>query len=169
VTVTYRDATLADAALLADIGRATFTETFGHLYEPADLQAFLASHTPAAWQAELADRNYAVLLVEADGEAIGYAKLGPPKLPFTPADDAIELRQFYVRVGHQGSGVAARMMDWAIAEARRRGVASVYLSVFVDNERARRFYRRYGFDRVGSYVFMVGSHGDEDDVMRLQL
>lgn len=169
MTVTYRQATSADAALLADIGRTTFAETFGHLYAPADLQAFLGSHTPQAWHHELTDPRYAVLLAEVERQAIGYAKLGPPKLPFTPAAGAIELRQFYVRAEHHGAGIAARMMDWAIAEARRRDAAEICLSVFVDNARARRFYERYGFERVGAYAFMVGSHADEDDVMRLTL
>ena len=37
-------------------------------------------------------------------------------------------------------------MDWALDEARRRGARQLYLSVFIDNHRARRFYERYGFD-----------------------
>jgi hypothetical protein len=41
--------------------------------------------------------------------------------------------------------------------------------VFVDNVRAQRFYARYGFQDVGRYAFMVGSHEDEDRLMRLAL
>lgn len=169
MSVTFRPAHSDDAAALAMLGAATFTETFGHLYAPADLAAFLATHTRDGWAAELADPAYAVLLAEDDRKPVAYAKLGPAKLPFTPPADAIELRQFYVRATHHGTGVAAAMMDWVIAEARRRGVAALYLSVFVENARARRFYERYGFVRVGAYAFMVGTHKDEDDVMRLDL
>ena len=53
--------------------------------------------------------------------------------------------------------------------ARRRGAGEIYLSVFVDNHRARRFYERYGFEPVGRYDFMVGTHADEDIIMRLKL
>ena len=60
-------------------------------------------------------------------------------------------------------------MDWAIDHAKARGANDLYLSVFVDNHRARRFYERYGFTFVGTYAFMVGSHADEDHVMRLAL
>ena len=45
----------------------------------------------------------------------------------------------------------------------------LYLSVFTDNHRARRFYSRYGFIEEGPYQFMVGNHADEDIVMRLDL
>lgn len=45
-TATIRRATADDAAALAELGAATFVETFGHLYPTEDLQTFLArSHT----------------------------------------------------------------------------------------------------------------------------
>ena len=56
-----------------------------------------------------------------------------------------------------------------MAEARRRGARALYLSVFIDNHRAQRFYARYGFEAVGRYDFMVGTHADEDIIMRLKL
>ena len=56
-------------------------------------------------------------------------------------------------------------MDWALAEARSRGAEEMYLTVFIDNHRARSFYDRYGFVPVGRYDFMVGSHADEDVIM----
>ncbi|MDJ0278803.1 GNAT family N-acetyltransferase [Sphingomonas sp. 2R-10] len=169
MTPVLRAATPADAALLATIGAETFTETFGHLYRPDDLAAFLTNHTPANWVAELSDPRYRVVLAMAGDEAVGYAKLGPPSLPFEPQGTPIELRQFYVRKGWQGSGLAATMMEHMLDMARATGADELFLSVFVDNHRARRFYERYGFERVGRYDFMVGSHRDEDDVMRVAL
>lgn len=165
MTVAFRPANVTDAAVLAELGAATFVETFGHLYRREDLNAFLGIHTPESWAAELADPGYAVTIGEADGEAVAYAKLGPARLPFTPPDGAIELRQFYVRAPHHGSGVAATMMAWVLDQASARGAKALYLSVFVDNSRARRFYERHGFTRIGSYAFMVGEQADEDDVM----
>jgi GNAT superfamily N-acetyltransferase len=92
-----------------------------------------------------------------------------PRFPFEPRGPSIELRQFYVLEPWHGQGVAQELMAWTIGEAKRRGAEDLYLSVFVDNHRARRFYARYGFEFVGLYAFMVGSHADEDHVMRLRL
>lgn len=169
MTPVLRRATTADAALLARIGAETFTETFGHLYDPADLAAFLTNHMPDKWTGELSDPRYHVVLAMADEDAAGYAKLGPPSLPFAPQGTPIELRQFYVREPWQGSGLAARLMEHVLEQARATGADELYLSVFVDNHRARHFYERYGFERVGSYDFMVGNHRDVDDVMRVAL
>ena len=167
--ITYRDATPDDAAALATLGADSFRETFGHLYDPADLALFLANHNAANWLAELSDPAFAVRVAEADGAPIAYAKLGPQHLPFTPPNGAIELRQFYVLGPWQGEGVAAALIEWVIATAKARGADALYLSVFIDNHRARRFYARHGFEPCGAYTFLVGTHADEDIVMRLKL
>ena len=60
-------------------------------------------------------------------------------------------------------------MNWTLAEAKRRDTEALYLTVFVDNHRAKRFYERYGFEDVGRYAFMVGNHADEDIIMRKAL
>lgn len=167
--ITYRDATPADAPLMAEIGPRSFTETFGHLYTPENLAAFLVNHSAANWQGELTDPLFAVRLAYEGDTAIGFAKVGPPSLPFEVKGPTAELRQLYVLKPWQGAGIAPVLMDWVIAEARRRGAAELYLSVFIDNHRAQKFYARYGFEAVGRYDFMVGTHADEDIIMRLNL
>jgi GNAT superfamily N-acetyltransferase len=168
MTLRYRNARPGDAEAMAELGRRSFTETFGHLYKPQDLAAFL-SHNDEGWRRELADPAFAVRIGETQGGPVAYAKLGPPSLPFEPLGRAIELRQFYVLQPWQGAGVATRLMGWAIAEARARGADELYLSVFTDNRRARRFYDRYGFTFVQTYDFLVGSHADQDHILRLDL
>ena len=167
--IVHRDAAPADAASMADIGRRSFVETFGHLYTRENLDAFLVNHSEEGWRGELENKAFAVRIVEADGAPVAYAKVGPPSLPFEPRGPSIELRQIYVLAPWQGRGISHDLMRWAIGEAKERGARDLYLSVFVDNHRARRFYERYGFTFVGTYAFMVGTHADEDHVMRLAL
>jgi ribosomal protein S18 acetylase RimI-like enzyme len=169
MTVDLRTPTPADAETIAALMADCFTATFGQLYDPADLADFLDGLTLERWRAELADPAFAFLLAEADGVAVGFAKMGPHSLPVEPAGPMIELRQLYLLGSQQGSGLAARMMDRVIAIARERGAGELFLSVYVDNHRARRFYERYGFQAIGVYTFMVGNHADEDHLMRLAL
>jgi GNAT superfamily N-acetyltransferase len=154
---------------MSGLGAKTFTETFGDLYKPEDLAAFLLTHSKECWRAELSDPAFIVRLAEDGGEPAAYAKLGPPSLPFEPRRASIELRQFYVLKPWQGSGVSKALMEWAISEARACGAGDLYLSVFTDNHRARRFYARYGFEFVSTYAFIVGNHADEDHILRLSL
>jgi ribosomal protein S18 acetylase RimI-like enzyme len=167
--IAYRTPTPVDARAIDAIFRESFTETFGHLYAPEDLAAFLGGFTAEGWRAELSSPEFAFRIAEEGGQAAGYLKLGPVSLPHVRPEPAIELKQFYLLSPWQGRGVAAALMDWALAEARERGAQAIYLSVFVDNHRARRFYERYGFRYCGPYSFMVGNHADEDMVLRLSL
>lgn len=169
MSIIFRKAGPEDAAALAALGARSFSETFGHLYTAENLDAFLANHSEERWRAELCDPAFAIRIGEADGEAVAYSKLGPPSLPFEPQGRPIELRQFYLLKPWQGTGAARELMQWVLDEAQRRGSDELYLSVFIDNHRARRFYERYGFEPVGRYDFMVGSHADEDIVMRKSL
>ena len=165
--ISYRNASDADAGVLADLFAESFTETFGHLYRPEDLAAFLSQLDEDGWRAELADPGLAIRIAEDEGKAIGFAKVGTLSLPVEPQMPAAELRQLYVLKLWQGSGVARELMAWALDELKRRGAREIFLTVYVDNHRARRFYDRYGFTYVGPYAFMVGSQADEDHIMRL--
>jgi len=169
MTTTYREATPADAATLDRIFDSSFCDTFAHLYRPEDLDAFLSSFGVADWEAQLGNPAYAFRLGEVDGEAVGYVKLGPMKLPIETVRPAILLDQIYIVTGYHGVGIAHGLMDWAIDEALRRDAEELYLTVYIENHRARRFYDRYGFADVGRYEFKVGNHVDEDVIMRKSL
>jgi len=164
--IAYRDAIPADAPKLDRIFDTSFCDTFAHLYRAEDLNAFLSSFGVAHWEAQLKDPAFAFRIGEVDGEPVGYVKLGPMKLPVDTERRALVLDQLYILKECHGVGIAHALMDWALAEARRRGAEELYLTVYVDNHRARRFYDRYGFEAVGRYDFMVGSHADEDIIMR---
>lgn len=169
MTVAYRGADPEDAAVIDRIFRSSFIDTFAHLYRPEDLEAFLAKFTIEEWAAELRDERFSVRMAEVDGQPIGFVKLGPPELPVQKDRPWIELRQLYVLAEWRGAGAARGLMDWAIAEGRKRGASEMYLTVYTENWRARRFYDRYGFVEVGPYAFMVGEQADEDLIMRVEL
>jgi diamine N-acetyltransferase len=169
MSVTYRSADPVDAPSLDRIFKTSFCDAFAHLYRAEDLQLFLSSVGVGDWQRQLVDPAYAVRLAEVDGVPVGFVKLGPLKLPVETDGPALLLDQLYVLKEHHGSGIARALMDWALDEARRRGARELYLTVYVDNDRARRFYDRDGFEPVGRYDFMVGTHADEDIIMRKML
>jgi len=169
MTIHYRNGRVDDAQALDRLFDRVFCDTFSHLYRQEDLDAFLSSFTISDWKAHLANPAYAFRVVDAGGEVVGYAKLGPLKPAIADDTRGLLLDQLYVANEHHGSGIARALMDWTLEEARRRGATALYLTVFSENARARRFYERYGFEAVGRYDFMVGSQADEDIVMKKML
>ncbi|MFZ4069284.1 MAG: GNAT family N-acetyltransferase [Caulobacterales bacterium] len=165
---TLRDGRPDDAAALADFWRDRYVETFGHLYRPADLVAFLAaSYSPAQQLAELLDLSGAHRLAfDAAGALIGAASVGPLKLPVDPGPArSFELYRLYITESAKGAGLADALMAWAFDQADARATAKMYLGVFSENHRAKRFYARHGFSRVGGYEFIVGDARDAEDIM----
>lgn len=168
--IDYRDATPADGALLGGIARATFIETFGTLYSLENLAGFLAQGSDAAYAAELADPDIEVRFAETQGVAVGFCKISSLKLPASSEGrKALELRQLYVFRPWHGVGIADVMTRWAMDRARARGADEMWLSVFTENPRARRFYARHGFEEIMPYKFMVGTQADEDILCRATL
>lgn len=168
--IDYRNAVPADGPALAEMAKRAFCDTFGTLYRPADLAAFLDGAFGAeGLPGQLDDPRYQVRIAMDGDKVAGFLKLGPVDFPGEWAADTIELHQLYVLGPWQGEGIAPALMDWGITRARLGGFRRMVLSVFVDNIRAQRFYARYGFREFGSYEFRVGDHVDDDRLWELNL
>lgn len=177
--IRYEAPRAEDAAALSHLAETTFKATFEHLYPPQDLADFLSTWMPPAKvAAQIADPAWTFQVARAaDGALLGYIKLGPVDFdlpdsePDTAPDtgDATELHQLYVAPAAQGTGVAATLMDWAMDTARAQRHRRVYLSVYIDNLRAQRFYARYGFYEIGKNPFRVGDTTDDDRIWRCDL
>ncbi|WP_414902161.1 N-acetyltransferase family protein [Sphingomonas flavalba] len=165
MTVTYRAATPADYEPLADMARQSWVETFGYLYNEADLNAFIGPvFGPDGLGRELSDPAFQIRLAEADGRIVGFAKIGPVTMPGPLPAPAIELNQLYVLKPWHGRGVAPALMDWALDNAHATGAQFVHLSVYAENARAKAFYTRYGFTEIGRYGFVVGNQVDDERI-----
>ncbi len=173
MALAIRRADTADAAALARIGAETFTLTFGHLYRPEDLAAFLAeSHSGAAYAKLLADPRYGLWLLEDDaggarGRAVGFAVAGPCGLPHPEVAAADgELKRLYVLPEVQNGGWGGRLFDAAIGWLQREGPRRIWISVWSENFGAQRFYARHGFAKVAEYEFPVGEQRDIEFMYR---
>ena len=167
MSFTIRRATPADAERVVDITRRNFTETFGHLYPPEDLAYFLDnSYSLDVHRTMLADEAYAIWLLERDGEALGHAVAGPAGLPHP--DMADELKRLYIlqeaHNGGWGSKLFQTVLDWQL----RDGPRTLWIGVWSENPGAQRFYGRYGFEKVGEYLFPVGNTNDLEFILRRQ-
>lgn len=186
-----RRATPADAEALSALARTCFTQTFGHLYAPTDLEAFLDdAYAPDVLRAELEDPNRATWLLfedvadpddhpralEAGDEApassasqapIGYVTACPAHLPHpdvAPGDG--EIQRLYILQGHQGGGRGTLLLKTALDWLERDGPRTLWIGVWSENYGAQRFYARHGFEIVGDYSFMVGDHADYELITR---
>lgn len=170
MSITYRTATAADGPALAATGRRCFEETFGYAFPAAEMAIHLERHFgPEALPTEFLDPALTIRIAEADGAIIAYLKRGPMDLEVPHEPGAQTIRQLYVLKPWQGAGVAAALMQWAVETARAEGASALYLCVWEKGDRAIAFYRKHGFETVGTTPYMLGNLPYMDPVMRLAL
>jgi diamine N-acetyltransferase len=166
--VSIRRATPADAENVVDITRCNFIETFGHLYPPEDLAYFLEnSYSLDAHRKLLADENCAIWLLEDDGRAIGHAVAGPCGLPHPDVREGDgELKRLYILKEAHNGGWGGKLFQTVLDWLERNGPRTLWIGVWSENLGAQRFYGRYGFEKVGEYLFPVGKTNDHEFILR---
>ena len=74
------------------------------------------------------------------------------------AADAMELRRMYVKVASRRTGIARRMLDYAEAECRRRGITRLLLSTAAIQQAAVALYRSAGYPLVRAEIAEMPSN-----------
>ena len=166
-----RRATLADAELLAAFGERTFRDAFEAVNNPDDIDTYVsATYSIAKQHADLEDPARLTLIAEQDGATVGYAQLRHGDVPPCVQGPApVELLRFYVDRTWHGQGIAQAMMAEVIAAALADGSKTLWLGVWERNPRAIAFYRKCGFDDVGSHEFVMGADHQTDRILARSL
>lgn len=171
-SVTIRRAVASDATALSSVAAITFPLACPpHTTEEAKADFIRTVLSVERFREYLADEARVLFVAEDETGALGYTML----LRGEPADadaasaithrPSVELSKCYALPARHGSGVAARLMTASIENARQSGARGVWLGVNQENERARRFYAKHGFEVVGTKRFLVGGRYEEDFVL----
>jgi ribosomal protein S18 acetylase RimI-like enzyme len=165
--VHIRVATTADNTILAELGARTFFDTFVQDNTSEDMGAYLAaSFSPQTQAEELADPLTTFLIAEIDNAVVGYARL---RLGTPPSSiigrQPLEIARLYSAKAWIGHGVGATLMAACLATAARQGCDTIWLGVWEKNTRAIAFYRKWGFETVGTQAFQLGSDLQNDLLM----
>ncbi|MEO7223200.1 MAG: N-acetyltransferase, partial [Devosia sp.] len=155
------------APLLQQLMRATFTETFGHLYPPADLAAYLdTAYAVDQLRTELTDPwNFWQAALDGAGAPVAYLQCVPAHLPHPEVRPEAhgEIERIYVLRSQQGKGLGQRLLGIALNYlGERYGDAPQWLGVWSENLRAQALYRAHGFEKIGEYEFPVGKTRDRE-------
>lgn len=160
-----------DAVLLADLGNQTFYDAFIEHTTPEDMAKYLSEHYSAEIQlSEIKDPNTIFLIAEVNGLPVGYAKLkGQSNGNGVSGINPIELQRIYIVQEYIGKGIGGELMKRSIQEARERDFDCLWLGVWEENERAIKFYEKWGFKHVGDHTFILGEDVQKDLTIELNL
>ncbi|MEZ0230602.1 MAG: GNAT family N-acetyltransferase [Planctomycetota bacterium] len=165
--LSIRRARVGDAALLAALGERTFMDSYLDQNDPDDMRAYVAANfTEPVLAKDLADLRTTYFLGSEGDIPSAYARLHRGEAPpCVTGPEPIELARFYVVKELHGRGTAAVMLNTCLIEAKRLGAQTVWLGVWEKNARARAFYKKHGFEEVGTHEFVLGKDVQQDLVL----
>ncbi len=159
--VVVREAHEEDVGRLSLVADATFLESFAGIVAGDALIIHCQKRHAPDYLRQLLEGGARAWLAELDDAPIGYALLTAPELDAAREGD-IELKKIYVLSRFHGTGIAARLLDTALAQAE--GHARLLLGVKDDNH-----YTKQGFRQIGTRRFDVGGALYDDVVLARDL
>jgi GNAT superfamily N-acetyltransferase len=169
--VRIRIAGVEDARLVAEMSRRTFYESFAPFNTEENMRMYLEEQFPIERQmAEVGAPGRIFILAYVDDEPAGYASLRAAEAPQgLEGQRAIEIVQLYAEQRMIGKGVGPALMQACLDIAREQGNDWIWLGVWEHNHRAKAFYSKWGFERFGQHIFIVGLDAQTDWWMRKRL
>lgn len=166
--ITIRIATNEDAALIANLSRETFYHAFAPANTKEDMDKFMNEvfiHEKLVAEFDLPNNIF--LLAYADDEVAGYVRIRDKNIPETSlgTDNIIEIARIYTVTSAIGNGIGTALMHECIATAKEKRRRFIWLGVWEKNEKAIRFYERFGFKRFGDHEFVLGDDLQTDWLM----
>jgi ribosomal-protein-alanine N-acetyltransferase len=144
--VRVRPARAEDVARVAEIERLSFGDPW----------------SDESFAGLVGERQVLFSVADTVGGVAGYSVV------WTAADES-ELANVAVAPERRGTGVGALLLDVAMAAARRRGAAVMYLEVRESNTTAQSLYASRGFRQVGRRRRYYRSPAEDALVMRASL
>ncbi len=153
--IEIRKATHSDATTLSLLARITYKEAFGNLWENSELVRYLdVTFSVSKIEGSLRKDNNYFWLVFANDLPVGYAKL-KMDCPFEKLNSPAQaqLQKIYLLTDYTGRRIGEQLQDKVFSTGRESHVATLWLAVWVYNDKAIRFYERHGFVKTTNYRY----------------
>ncbi|MFC2089304.1 GNAT family N-acetyltransferase [Bacteroidota bacterium] len=156
---------------LVEIAINTFTETFFETNLAEDIENYNARcFTADQFRKEMLDPDSGFYFATFKERIAGYLKVNTGDAQTEPKEeDGLEVERIYVLAEYHGKGVGPALMDFAIEMGKDLGKSYLWLGVWEHNQRAQRFYSKYGMEVFDDHIFMLGDTPQRDLLMRLWL
>ncbi|SPO48010.1 uncharacterized protein PSANT_05698 [Moesziomyces antarcticus] len=153
-----------DAGEIAALGAKVFYESFAWSMPAQDMRDYLdTSYSASAIQLELSDTatyRFWVARDDSTNKLLGFVQLNrcsdEPCLTVKPPE-SIELQRIYTDTAAHSRGVGSTLMAKALEYVAEQGYKAIWLGVWEENPKAQKFYKRNGFNKVGTHDFVMGS------------
>ena len=167
-----RRATKTDAIHIALLGRITYTESHGNFIENKQnlLDFYKKNYAVSQIKLELNDENNLFWIVFYNELPIGFAKLclneNHKKITDT---DYCKLQRLYILNDFINLKIGSQLQEIILKKATDLKFKSIWLTAYYKNVKGIKFYKKYGFEEIGSIDFYVGKTNYENLIFAKKL
>lgn len=161
-----RRAVTDDAVLISSLSGVTFYDTFKGTCTEDDMKEFIDTFFNAELVSkELQDANDFYFIAFINEQAVGYIRMKEEESDVEIINKYrnIELKRIYVLKEYHSLKIGAELMSFALNLATEKKYELVWLGVWEHNEKAKNFYKKFGFEDSGAtHPFPIGSTPQTD-------
>ncbi|GGH01265.1 spermidine/spermine N(1)-acetyltransferase [Polaribacter pacificus] len=164
-------ATPDQAKPLSKIAVEAFLTAHGHSAPAKDIESYISkSFNETVFAKELANPSYEYYLIYYNNQLAGYSKivLNTPNENISD-QNVTKLERIYLLEEFYGLQLGKELFNFNLAFSKKNNQAGIWLAVWVENHRALTFYKKVGFQKVGSFNFKVSeTHYNPNHIMFLK-
>ncbi len=135
-----------------------YEASWKYAYQDIIPREYLESIPEGQWAEHLETSGRNTLVALEDGKIVGTSSYCRAR--DSDMEGFGEIISIYLLPEYMGRGIGRFLMADAIGELRRMGFSDIFLWVLEENERARHFYERLGFENSG--IFLEDNIGGRD-------
>lgn len=156
--------------LLIKVGKDAFVESHGQSASKEDIDTFISkAYNIETVSKELLNPNIQYHIIYFNDMVAGYSKIefNVPNVNVEPKN-ITKLDRLYLLKGFYGKKLGAKLFDFNIELSKKNQQKGVWLAVWIENQRAIKFYDKAGFTIVGKYDFQISeTHSNPNHIMYL--
>lgn len=165
--IKIKQATKADIDVLALLARQTWAESHGHYIEDKnDLSKYLdANFSVAKTTEDLDDSKQLFYIMYVDDLPVGYAKIVVNAIQeHVASQNTCKLDRIFILNDFIPLKIGQQLLTFVKEKAKALQLDTMWLTVYIKNKRAIRFYERNEFKNVGIVNFIVSEKEYENIV-----
>ena len=162
----------ADTEILALLGRVTWAESHGHyINDKNDIVKYLNKNfSVSKMKQDINNAKNLFYIVYVDDLPAGYAKLVVnEKQENVESQNIIRLERIFIQNEFIPLKIGQQLLNFVEEKAKELQLDTMWLTVYIKNIRAIRFYEKNEFKNVGELNFIVSGTSYENTVFSKKL
>ena len=159
-----------DAIQLAQLAKDSFLPAHGHSASKVDIDNYIATNfSKANFIKELENPENHYYIIYHENEIAGYSKItlntGNENIK---SKNVTYMSRLYLLKEFYGLNLGKTLFDFNVEFSKQHNQTGIWLAVWVENDKAIKFYTKMGFKIVGAYDFRISeTHTNPNHIMYL--